>query len=126
FVLAQNIFVELDIGPQKVLKPSFDSLLIFKHFFGEVISIDVNANRANDAEFLPFDRDRRAFEFSCADVQLVVQLVFIQELTTFQINQQICCAVAQVPASHVVFKCDQRVRGVSQIVQQDLDAGVWK
>jgi hypothetical protein len=76
------------------LEPSFDPLSILKHFLGHVIRVDVYANRANDSEFLSFDRNRRAFEFSRADVQLVVQLVLIQELATFQINQQICCAVA--------------------------------
>ena len=94
FVLAQNIFIELHVGSKKVLKPSFDPLSILKHFLGDVISVDVDANRANDSEFLSFDRNRGAFEFSRADVQLVVQLVLVQELPTFQIDQQICCTVA--------------------------------
>ena len=85
FVLAQNIFVELHLGAQEVLEPSFDPLPILQHFLRDVISINVDANRAHDSEFLSFDRDRGAFEFSCADVQLVVQFVLVQELATFQI-----------------------------------------
>src|SRR4030095_786132 len=31
-----------------------------------------------------------------------------------------------MPASHVVFERNQRVRRISQIVKQDLDSGIWK
>src|SRR5437763_14915657 len=94
FVLAQNIFFELHLGPKEVLEPSFDPLSILQHFLGDVISVNVDANRADDSEFLSFDRNRRALEFSRADVQLVVQLILVQELPTFQIYQQISCTVA--------------------------------
>ena len=70
FVFAQNILIELHVGAQKVLEPRFDALLIFQHFVADVIGVDVNADRANDSEFLSFDRDSGAFEFSSADVQL--------------------------------------------------------
>ena len=80
FVLAQNIFIELHVSAQKVLEPRFDALSIFQHFLGDVISIDVYANRTYNSEFFSFDWDRGAFEFSRADVQLVVQLVLVQEL----------------------------------------------
>src|SRR6184192_2520034 len=63
FVLAQNIFVELDVGAKKVLEPRFDALPIFQHLFGDVISVDIDADRAYDSEFLSLDRDRCAFEF---------------------------------------------------------------
>src|SRR6266481_9926815 len=96
FVLAQNIFVELHLGAKEVLEPSFDPLSILQHFLRDVIGVNVDANRADDSEFLSFDRNRRAFEFSRADLQLVVQLVLVQELATFQIYQQICGAVAQM------------------------------
>src|SRR5262249_1023890 len=88
FVLAQNIFIELHVGSKKILKPCFDALSILQHFFGDVISIDVDANRPDDSEFLSFDGDCGAFEFSRTDVQLVVQLVLVQKLATFQVNQQ--------------------------------------
>ena len=94
FVLAQNIFVEVHLGTKEVLEPSFDPLSILQHFLRDVISVNVDANRADDSEFLSFDRNRRAFEFSRADVQLVVQLVLVEELAAFQIYQQICCTVA--------------------------------
>ena len=68
FVLAQNIFVELHLGAKKVLEPCLDPLSILKHFLGHVIRVDVDTNRADDSEFLSFNRDRGAFEFSRADV----------------------------------------------------------
>ena len=107
FVLAQNIFVELHVGVQKVLEPGFDPLSILKHFLGDVIRVDVYANRANDSEFLSFDRDRGAFEFSRADVQFVIQFVFVQELPALEVNEQIRGAVAQMPPGHIVFKDNQ-------------------
>jgi len=78
FVLAQNIFIELHVGSKKILKPCFDALSILQHFFGDVISIDVDANRTDDSKFLPLNRNRSAFEFSGANIQLVVQLVLVQ------------------------------------------------
>src|SRR5947208_16759149 len=75
FVLAQNIFVELHLGAKEVLEPSFDPLSILQHFLRDVISVNVDANRADDSEFFSLDRNRRAFEFSRADVQFIVQLV---------------------------------------------------
>ena len=68
FVLAQNIFVELHLGTKEVLEPRFDTLSILQHFLGHVIRIDVYTNRTDDSEFLSFDRDRGAFEFSRPDI----------------------------------------------------------
>ena len=34
-VFAQNIFLELHVGAQKIFKPRLNSLLLFEHFFGE-------------------------------------------------------------------------------------------
>jgi hypothetical protein len=107
FVLAQNIFIELHVGSKKILEPRLDALSILKHFLGDVIRVDVYANRANDSEFLSFDRDRGAFEFSRADVQLVIQFVFVQELPALEVNEQIRGAVAQMPPGHIVFKNNQ-------------------
>jgi hypothetical protein len=106
-VFAQNVFIKLHVRAKKVLEPRFDALSIFQDFFSDVISIDIYANRTYNSEFFSFDRDRGAFEFSRADVQLVVQLFLVQELAAFQINQQVCRAVAQMPPRHVVFKNDQ-------------------
>ena len=83
FVLAKNIFLELHIGAKKVLEPRFDALSIFQHFLGDVITVDIDADRAHDPKFLALDWDCRAFEFSGADVQLVVQFVLVQELAPF-------------------------------------------
>ena len=107
FVLAQNIFIELHVGSKEVLEPSFDPLSILKHFLGHVIRVDVDANRANDSELRSFDRDRGAFEFSRADVQFVIQFVFVQELPVLEVDKQIRGAVAQMPPGHIVFKNDQ-------------------
>ena len=86
FVLAQNIFIELHVGAQKVLEPRFDALPIFQHLFSDVISVDVDSDRAYDSEFLSLDGDRCAFEFSRTDVQLVVQLFLVKKLTLLQID----------------------------------------
>ena len=126
FVLAQNIFIELHVCSKKIFKPRLDALSILEHFFRDVIGVDVNANGANDSEFFSLNRNGGAFEFSRADVQLVVQLVLIHELATFQIDQQIGCAIAQVPAGHIIFERNQRVRWIGKIVKQDLDSGIWK
>src|SRR5438552_697690 len=126
FVLAQDILVELYIGAKKVLEPRLDSVLISQHFLGDVIGVDVDTDGANNSKFPSFDGDRRAFEFSRPDVQLVIQFFFVKELTLLQIDQQIRCSVAQVPAGRIVFQYDERLGWVSQIVQQDLDSGVRK
>src|SRR5947199_8315198 len=60
FVFAQNIFIELHLGANEVLKPGFDPLSIFQHFLRDVISVNVDANRADDSEFLSFARNRGA------------------------------------------------------------------
>src|SRR6266481_6631651 len=101
-------------------------LSVAQYLLGNVISVDVDADRANDSKFFSFDWDRRAFEFSRTDVQLVIQFVFIQELAAFEINQQVCCAITQVPPSNIVFERNKGVRGISQVVQQYLDSGIRK
>jgi hypothetical protein len=58
FVLAQDIFIELHLGAKEVLEPRFDPLSILQHFLGDVVGINVYANRANDSEFLSFDGNR--------------------------------------------------------------------
>ena len=77
FVLAQDILIELHVGAKKVLEPRFDSLSIFQDFLADVIRVDVDADRADDSEFLSLNRDRRAFEFSRAEVQFVIQFVLV-------------------------------------------------
>jgi hypothetical protein len=89
FVLAENVFVELHVGAKKIPEPRFDSLPILQHFLGDEIRIDVDTDRAHDSEFFSFDWDRRALELSRADVQLIIQFVFIKELPTLQIDQQV-------------------------------------
>ncbi len=80
FVFAQNIFVELHFGAAEILEERFDAFLALYHFVGEIVYIDIDADRAHDAEFLVINRDGRAFEFSRSDIQLIVQLVFVLEL----------------------------------------------
>ena len=63
-VLAQNIFVELHVGPEKILEPGLDPLPIFQDFFGDVVRVNIDADPADDPEILAFDWDRRAFELS--------------------------------------------------------------
>ena len=79
---------------QEILEPGFDSLPIFQHFLGDVIGVDVDADCANDSKLLSLNGNRGAFEFSRTDVQLIIQFVFVQELTAFEVDQQICCTVA--------------------------------
>src|SRR5437016_11434375 len=97
---------------KKILEPRFNTLSVAQYPLGDVISVDVDADRANDSKFLSFDWDRCAFEFSRADVQLVIQFLFVEELPAFEINQQIRCAVPQMPARNIVFESDERVRGI--------------
>src|SRR5260370_21707724 len=103
YVLAQNVLVELRVGEKKVSKPRFDSLLVSQHVLGDVIGVDVDANRANDSKFLSFDWDRRAFEFSRANVQLVIQFFFVKKLAAFEVDEQVRCAVAQMPSGNIIF-----------------------
>src|ERR1051326_8576242 len=102
-VLAKNIFIELHVRSAKVCEPHFDSLAIFQHLLGDVVRVDIDADCAHDAEFLSFNRDRRAFEFSGADVELVVQFVLVEQLPTFEINLQIGGAIAQMPPGYIIF-----------------------
>ena len=126
FVLAQDILIELHVGPKKVLEPRLNSLSILQHFLGDVIGVDVDTDRANDSKFLSFDGDRRTFEFSRANFQLIIQFFLVKKLTLLKIDQQIRRAVAQVPAGRIVFQYDERMRWVSEIVEQDLDSGIRK
>ena len=82
--------------------------------------------QTNDSKFLSFDRDRRAFEFPVSEVQIIIQFVFVQELPAFEINQEIRCAVAQMPAGNIVFERNKRVCGIGQVVQEDFDSGIGK
>src|SRR5437016_4398901 len=107
-----------------MLEPGFDPLPIFQDFFSGVVRVDVDADRADDPEVLALDWDRRAFEFTAANVELVVQFVFV--FSAFEINQQIRSAVAQTPPGHVVFQGNERMRRVGQIMQQNLYARVRK
>jgi hypothetical protein len=71
-VFAQNVFIKLHVRAKKVLEPRFDSLPILQHFLGDVVSVDVDADCTHNSEFLSLDGDRRAFEFSPAEIQLVI------------------------------------------------------
>lgn len=51
-ILAQNVFVQLHIGTAEIPEPCCNPLFALHHFFSEVIGIDVDANCADDAEFL--------------------------------------------------------------------------
>src|ERR1700757_348068 len=126
FVLAQDILIELHVGPKEILEPCLNSLSISEHFLGDIIGVDVDTDRANDSKLFSFNWDRRAFEFSRADVQLVIQFVLVKELTLLKIDQKIRRPVAQVSAGRIVFQHDQRMRWVSEIMEQDLDSGIRK
>ena len=88
FVLAQDIFLELHVRPEKVLEPGFDPLSIFQHFLCDVVRVDVDADRADDSKVLALDRNGCALEFSGADIELVVEFIFVQQLALFQIDQE--------------------------------------
>jgi hypothetical protein len=64
FVFAQNILIKLHIFSKKIPEPGFDSLSILEHFLGDVISVDVDTDRADDSEFLSLDWNCCAFELS--------------------------------------------------------------
>ncbi len=89
------------------MEPRFDSLPVFQHLLADVIGVDIDADRANNSEFLSFDRDGRAFEFSRADVQLVIHFVFVKELPAFEVNEQVRCAITQMPSGNIVFERDE-------------------
>src|SRR5882724_1647245 len=125
-LLAKDVLIELHVDTKKVLEPRFDSLSILQHFFADVISIDVNTDRAYDSKFLSLDWNRGAFEFSYANIQIVIQFVFVEQLAAFEINEQIRCSVTQMPSCHIVFERDEGVRWVGKVMQQDLDPSVRK
>lgn len=126
FVPAENVFVELHVGSAESLEEVLHLLGIVHHFFGEIIRVDVDADGADDAVFFPDDRHRRALELSGADVQLVIELIFVRDLALLQVDDQVRGAIAQISAGDIVLQHDERVRRVRQIVEQDLDAKVRK
>src|SRR3981081_2790537 len=82
-VLAQNIFIELHVGAAKVLKEAFDALLAAHYLIGQIIYIEVDADRADDSKFRPEDRDRGALDFSRSCIQVVVELVLVLKVAAF-------------------------------------------
>ena len=123
-VATEDVFVELHLGAAKGFEEILHLLRVVHDFFGKIIGVDVDADGADDAVFFPDNRDRGAFELSGADVQLVIELIFVRNLALLQIDDQVRGAVAQVPAGDVVLQHDERVRRVRQIVEQDLDAQI--
>src|SRR5438132_6802182 len=116
----------MHVGPEKVLEPSLDALSIFQYFFGDVVHIDVDTDRADDSKVPALNRNGSAFEFAPANVEFVIQFVFVSELALFQINQEAGRAIAQMPAGHIVLERDQRMSRIREIVQKNFDSGVWK
>jgi len=68
FVFAQNIFVELHLRSTKVLEKRLDTFLAPHYFVGQIIDIDIDADRTHDPEFLARNRDGRALEFPRTDI----------------------------------------------------------
>lgn len=101
FVAAEDVFIKLHVGAAKGLKEIPHLLRVVHHFLGEVIRIDVEADGADDAVFLPDDRDRGAFELPGADIQLAIELIFVRDLPFLQIDDQVRGAVAQVAAGDI-------------------------
>ena len=93
FVAAENVFVELHLGAAEGLEEVLHLLGVVHHFFGEIIGIDVDADGADDTVFFPDDRDRGALELSGADVQLVIELIFVRDLALLQVDDQVCGAI---------------------------------
>ena len=125
-ILTQDVLVELPVNSAEILEPCFDPFFALHHLVGEIVCIDVDANRADNTEFFPHNWDGGAFEFSAPDVELVVEFLFVCQLPLFQVNQQIRRAIAQMASSDIIFEHNKRVRWISQVVQKDLDPGVWK
>ena len=69
FIPTEDVFVELHVGAAEGLEEIPHLLRVVHHFLGEVVGIDIDADGAHDAVFLPDDRDRGAFEFPGADVR---------------------------------------------------------
>src|SRR5438552_15018870 len=80
-ILTQDVFIQLHVGSAEIFEPCFDPLFTLHHFFGEIICIDVDANRADNAEVLSQNRNGSALEPARANLELVVQLVLVLELT---------------------------------------------
>ena len=64
FILAQNIFAQLHVGPANIFEERFDVLLVLHYVIGQIVYIDIDADRADDSELLPINRDGRALKFS--------------------------------------------------------------
>src|SRR5262245_47506504 len=86
-VLAQDVLVErhigLVIGPEELRNPiggGEDMVL-------DVVDVDIDADRADNAKLLSQDGDCRAFEFPRADVQLIIELVLAQIHPPPKVNQ---------------------------------------
>lgn len=68
----QDVFVKLHVrlaeGANKYVEPIF----VFQNLFIEVVDVHVDTNRSDQSVRLAQDRDRRALEFSGANVELVI------------------------------------------------------
>src|SRR4029077_1620629 len=120
------IFVELRISVEKVSEPRLDPLSVFEYFLGDVIGVDIDTDCTHDSIFFAIHRDCCAFEFARSNVQFVIQLLLVEKLTLFEIDQQIGRSVPQMSASCIIFQYDERMCRVSQIVKQDLYASIWE
>ena len=126
FVTTENVFVELHLGAAEGFEEVLHLLGVVHHFFRQIVRVDVDADGPDDAVLFPDDRYRGALELSGADVQLVIELIFVRDLALFQVDDQVRGAIAQVAAGDIVLEHDERVRRVRQIVEQDLDPEVGK
>src|SRR6266481_6535159 len=72
-ILTQDVLVELPVNSAEILEPCFDPFFALHHLVGEIVCIDVDANRSDNAEILSHNRDGSALEPPGANIQRVVQ-----------------------------------------------------
>src|SRR5438874_10386149 len=72
-ILTQDVLVELPVNSAEILEPCFDPFFTLHHLVSEIVCIDVDANRPDDAEILSQNRNGSALEPARADSQFVVQ-----------------------------------------------------
>src|SRR5438034_10287614 len=111
---------------QKVFEPRLDSFMIFHYLLGQVIRVNVDADCADHTKLLTDDRDRRALKSPGPDIQLVVEFIFVLKLAFLQVDEQIRRAIAQMSTGHIILQDDERMRRIGQVVEQNLNAGIWK
>ena len=121
----EDVFIQLEVSPEKVVEEGVDPLVVCKDFLTQEAHIHVDADGPDQAVFGPKDRNRGAFETPGSDVQFVVQLVLVVVATRLEVENQFGGPVSQRSSGHLpMFDGDDGLRRVDEVMDEYRDPGI--